>query len=87
MNITQVKVKKVEEGGAPRLKAYAEITIDNCFVVHDIKVIQGDSGLFLAMPSRREKDGQFRDIAHPINRETRELIQKSVLDEYNKEEN
>lgn len=85
MNITGVKVRKVEEKGAPRLKAYVEITIDDCFVIHDIKVIEGNNGLFIAMPSRREKDGQYRDIAHPINSATREMIQSAILDEYNKD--
>ena len=76
MNITDVRVRKV--------KAVVSITIDHEFVIHDIKVIEGDRGLFIAMPSKRTADGEFRDIAHPINSETRENIQKIILDSYEK---
>lgn len=82
MEITEVKVYPVNED---RLKAYVTITIDNCFVVRDLKVILGNEGLFVAMPSKKRKDGQFRDIAHPLNQETRELIEKMVFDAYKKE--
>lgn len=84
MNITQVTVKKIEESGSPRLKGFASITIDDCFVVHDIKIIKGDNGLFLAMPSKKNSNGEFKDIAHPINSETRNMIQSKVLEEYEK---
>ncbi len=79
MNITEVKVFPVNE---ERLKAYVSITIDACFVIRDLKVIQGISGLFVAMPSKKRKDGQFRDIAHPLNQETRKLIEDAVFDAY-----
>lgn len=82
MKITEVKVFPVNED---RLKAYVSITIDNCFVVRDLKVIQGPSGLFVAMPSKKRKDGQFRDIAHPLNQETRTQIEDMVFDAYEKE--
>ena len=72
MKVTEVKVFPVNED---RLKAYVSITLDNCFVVRDLKVIQGTSGLFVAMPSKKRKDGQFRDIAHPLNQETRAMIE------------
>ena len=80
MNITDVRVKSVESEG--RLVGVASVTFNNCFVVHDIKIINGHNGLFIAMPSKRQTDGTFKDIAHPINRETRELIQKAVLNEF-----
>jgi len=64
------------------MKAVVSITFDNEFVVHDIKVIEGEKGLFIAMPSRKALDGEFRDIAHPINSETREKLQKSILEKY-----
>lgn len=79
MKITEVKVFPVNED---RLRAYVSITVDDCFVVRDLKVIQGTSGLFVAMPSKKRKDGQFRDIAHPLNQETREQIEKAIFDEY-----
>ena len=80
MQITDVRVKKVNKEG--KMKAVVSITIDNEFVVHDIKVIEGDKGLFIAMPSRKAGDGEYRDIAHPINSDTREKIQKIVLERY-----
>ena len=82
MNITDVRVRKVEKEG--KTKAVVSITIDHEFVIHDIKVIEGDRGLFIAMPSKRTADGEFRDIAHPINSETRENIQKIILEGYEK---
>ena len=82
MEITEVKVYPVNED---RLKAYATITIDNCFVIRDLKVILGNEGLFVAMPSKKRKDGQFRDIAHPLNQETREMIENRVFQEYKRE--
>jgi len=80
MNITDVRVRKVAKES--KMKAVVSITIDNEFVVHDIKVIEGDKGLFIAMPSRKAGDGEYRDIAHPINSDTREKIQKIVLERY-----
>ncbi|NLP36010.1 MAG: septation regulator SpoVG [Clostridiales bacterium] len=80
MQITDVRVRKVSKEG--KMKAVVSITIDNDFVVHDIKVIEGDKGLFIAMPSRKAGDGEYRDIAHPINSETREMIQKIILEKY-----
>lgn len=82
MKVTEVNVFPVNED---RLKAYVSITIDDCFVVRDLKVIRGNSGLFVAMPSKKRKDGQFRDIAHPLNQETRDTIEKAIFDAYEKE--
>jgi stage V sporulation protein G len=82
MKITEVKVFPVNED---RLKAYVSITIDSSFVVRDLKIIQGPSGLFVAMPSKKRKDGQFRDIAHPLNQETRAQIEDMIFDAYEKE--
>lgn len=82
MKITEVKVFPVNED---RLKAYVSITLDNCFVVRDLKVIQGTSGLFVAMPSKKRKDGQFRDIAHPLNQETRAMIEDMIFEAYEAE--
>ena len=79
MKVTEVKVFPVNED---RLKAYVSITFENCFVVRDLKVIQGPGGLFVAMPSKKRKDGQFRDIAHPLNQETREMIEDVVFKAY-----
>ena len=80
MNITDVRIRKVAKEG--KMKAVVSITIDDEFVVHDIKVIEGDKGLFIAMPSRKAADGEYRDIAHPINSETREIIQNMILTRY-----
>ncbi len=80
MNITDVRIRKVAKEG--KMKAVVSITIDDEFVVHDIKVIEGDKGLFIAMPSRKAADGEYRDIAHPINSETREIIQNMILMRY-----
>ena len=82
MQITDLRIRKVEDEG--KLRAYVTVTFDNCFVVHNVKIIEGKSGLFIAMPSRRSSDGEYRDIAHPINSSTRELIQKTILDAYEK---
>ena len=83
MQITDVRIRKVEKEG--KMRAVVSITIDEEFVVHDIKVIEGEKGLFIAMPSRRAADGEYRDIAHPINSQTRENIQRMILDKYQKE--
>ena len=82
MEITDVRVFPVSE---EKLKAYVTITFDDCFVVRDLKVIHGNNGLFVAMPSKKRKDGTFRDTAHPLNNETRERIESRVLSEYEKE--
>lgn len=82
MEITEVKIFPVENGG--RLKAYATLVFDDCFIVRDLKVIQGDKALFVSMPSRRRKDGSFRDIVHPLNSETRSKVEESIIKEYNK---
>ena len=81
MNITDVRVRRVAKEG--KMKAVVSITIDEEFVVHDIKVIEGEKGLFIAMPSRKATDGEYRDIAHPINSATRERIQNIILEKYN----
>ena len=83
MNITDVRVRKIAKEG--KMKAVVSITIDDEFVVHDIKVIDGEKGLFIAMPSRKASDGEYRDIAHPINSATRESIQNLILDKYKQE--
>lgn len=80
MQITDVRVRKVNSQN--RMKAIASITIDDVFVVHDIKVIESDKGLFIAMPSRKTPNGEFKDIAHPISTETREMIQSVILEKY-----
>ncbi len=80
MEITDVRVRRITREG--KMKAIVSITLDNEFVIHDIKVIEGDKGLFIAMPSRKSADGEFRDIAHPINSETRERIQRIILERY-----
>ncbi|PKM51521.1 MAG: septation protein SpoVG [Firmicutes bacterium HGW-Firmicutes-7] len=80
MEITDVRVRKVAKDG--KMKAVVSVTFENEFVVHDIKIIEGEKGLFIAMPSRKALDGEFRDIAHPINSETRDRIQKSILEKY-----
>ncbi|RZS94478.1 septation regulator SpoVG [Cuneatibacter caecimuris] len=80
MEITDVRVRKISREG--KMRALVSITLDNEFVVHDIKVLEGDKGLFIAMPSRRALDGEFHDIAHPIKSETREMIQETVLTKY-----
>ena len=80
MNITDVRIRKIEALG--KMKAIVSVTFDDMFVVHDMKVIEGQSGLFIAMPSRKTPSGEYKDIAHPINSETRELIQQRILQEY-----
>ena len=82
MKITDVRVRKIAKEG--KMKAIVSITIDDEFVVHDIKVIEGEKGLFIAMPSKKATDGEYRDIAHPINQATRENIQNIILDRYEK---
>lgn len=82
MNITDVRIRKIAKEG--KMKAVVSITLDGEFVVHDIKVIEGDNGLFIAMPSRRSADGEYRDVAHPIKSETREVIQNVIMEAYDK---
>lgn len=82
MKITDVRVRKITKEG--KMKAIVSITIDDEFVVHDIKVIEGEKGLFIAMPSKKATDGEYRDVAHPINQSTRENIQNIILDRYEK---
>ncbi|MBP7347488.1 MAG: septation regulator SpoVG [Butyrivibrio sp.] len=82
MNITDVRVRKVAKQG--KMKAVVSVTFDNEFVVHDIKVIEGDKGLFIAMPSKKSADGEYRDIAHPINSHTRQMLQQIILESYEK---
>ena len=84
MNITDVRVRKISKEG--KMKAVVSVTIDDEFVVHDIKVIEGEKGLFIAMPSRRSSDGEYRDVAHPINTSTRERLQAVILEAYEKAE-
>ena len=79
MEITQVKVFPVNED---KLKAYVSMVLDDCFLVSDLKVIHGPNGLFISMPSKRKKNGEFKDIAHPLNRETRERMERRILNEY-----
>ena len=80
MQITDVRIRKVTKES--KMKAVVSITLDNEFVVHDIKVIEGEKGLFIAMPSKKATDGEYRDIAHPINSSTRDMLQQIILDKY-----
>ena len=80
MQITDVRIRSVEKEG--KMKAVVSITIDDEFVVHDIKIIEGEKGMFIAMPSRKAADGEYRDIAHPINTATRERLQSMILSKY-----
>ena len=79
MEITEVKIYLANEG---KLKAYATMVIDNCFIVRDMKVIKSDKGYFVSMPSRRKKDGSFKDIVHPLDSQTRKDVEKRIIDEY-----
>lgn len=83
MNITDIRMRKIEKEG--KMKAVASITIDDEFVVHDIKIIEGEKGLFIAMPSRKATDGEYKDIAHPIRSDTRAKLQDMILDRYRTE--
>ena len=80
MQVTDVRVRRVAKDG--KMKAVVSITIDNVFVIHDIKVIEGEKGLFIAMPSKKSADGEYRDIAHPINAETRGMLEQIILEKY-----
>lgn len=85
MNITDIRIRTVKKDDS-KLKAVASITIDDCFVVHDIKIIESTDGLFIAMPSRKTAENEYKDIAHPINTETREILKNLVLSAYEKEQ-
>lgn len=80
MNITDIRIRKINSEG--KMKAIVSLTIDDMFVVHDMKIIEGQSGLFVAMPSRKTPDGEYKDIAHPINTQAREMIQGKILEAY-----
>ena len=81
MQITELRLRKVENEG--KLKAYVTVTFDNCFVVHNVKIIEGKSGLFIAMPSRKTANGEYKDVAHPISPDFRNELQDKILAEYN----
>lgn len=85
MEITSVTVRKFERDGN-RMKGIATVVIDNSFAIHDIRIIEGDNGLFIAMPSRKTTTGEYKDIAHPINTDVRNMFQQAILEEYNKAE-
>jgi len=80
MNITDIRIRKINATG--KMKAIVSVTFDDMFVIHDMKIIEGASGLFIAMPSRKTPSGEYKDIAHPINSETRDMIQRVILEEY-----
>lgn len=81
MQITELRIRKVENEG--KLRAYVTVTFDNCFVVHNVKIIEGQNGLFIAMPSRKTANGEYKDVAHPISPEFRTDLQNKILEEYN----
>jgi stage V sporulation protein G len=83
MEITDIRIKRVSTGG--KLRAYVTVTFDDCFVVHNLKIISGKAGTFIAMPSRKTKTGEYKDIAHPINSDFRQAIQSKIIEEYEKE--
>ena len=85
MEITSVTIRKVEKEDS-RMKGIASVLLDDCFAIHDIRIIEGDNGLFVAMPSRKTSVGEYRDIAHPINPETRKKFEDKILDAYNNAE-
>ena len=82
MKITSVKVRKIEKEGS-RMKGIASVVVDDCFAIKDIRIIEGEKGLFIAMPSRKYPNGEYRDVAHPINAETRAMFEESIINEYN----
>ncbi len=79
MEVTEVRVYPVDED---KLRAYVTITFDHCFVVRDLKIIRGNNGLFVSMPSKRRKDGTYKDVAHPLNNDTRRMIEEKIIEEY-----
>ncbi len=86
MEITNVRVRVIDKENS-KMRGFASVTIDNQFVVHDIRILEGDNGLFLAMPSKQTAPGEYRDIAHPINQEARQIFSDAILAEYEKEKN
>ena len=84
MEITETKVFPAKEKEGGKLKAYATIVFDGCFIIRDLKIIEGNTGLFVAMPSRKRKDGTFRDIVHPLDSQTRRMIEESIIKEFNR---
>ena len=82
MKITSVNVRKIEKEGS-RMKGIASVVIDDCFAIKDIRIIEGEKGLFIAMPSRKYPNGEYRDVAHPINAETRAMFEDAIIEEYN----
>lgn len=85
MKITSINVRKEEKENS-RMRGKASVTLDDCFVVHDIRIIEGNDGLFIAMPSRQKSNGEYRDVAHPINQETRKMFQDEILKAYEEAE-
>jgi len=85
MKITSINVRKEEKENS-RMRGKASVTLDDCFVIHDIRIIEGNDGLFIAMPSRQKANGEYRDVAHPINQETRNMFQDEILKAYNEAE-
>ena len=85
MKITSVNVRKIEKEGS-RMKGIASVLLDDSFAIHDIRIIEGDNGLFIAMPSRKTATGGYRDIAHPINQEVRQLFEETIINAYEKED-
>ena len=85
MKITSVNVRKIEKDGS-RMKGIASVLLDDAFAVHDIRIIEGDNGLFIAMPSRKTSTGGYKDIAHPINKETRQMFEEAIIKAYNEAE-
>lgn len=85
MKITSVKVRKIQKENS-RIRGFASVVLDDCFVVSNIRIIEGERGLFIAMPSRKKADGEFEDIAHPISQECRSMFEREILDEYEKAE-
>jgi len=83
MDITDIRIRKVEADG--KLKAYVTVTFDDCFVIHNVKIIEGKSGTFIAMPSRKTKNGDYKDVAHPINSEFRQVLQERILRAFEEE--
>lgn len=81
MKITSVTVRKEEKENS-RMKGKASVTLDECFVIHDIRIIEGEEGLFIAMPSRQKANGEYRDVAHPINKETRTMFEEAIFEAY-----
>ena len=81
MQITELRIRKVEDEG--KLRAYVTVTFDNCFVVHNVKIIEGQNGVFIAMPSRKTANGEYKDVAHPISPDFRSELQNKILEEYN----